>query len=357
MRLLLLPLLAIALPALADVSIDDLTDKRSDWETYRFPLLVGDSPAIARINIFLHARELQALPGRFARSPFEKVQPKDGDIAGVNRLDYQVVGQGPGYLSLSIDGEYTGAYTSEGSRGYNFDLASGRVIGLSQLLSPEGLLRLQGEVQRQRVKRMEDFLKALPPSRAVDFDNLSDDEQWLQGQRNLYSYCLNTRRQANLDYDRLQLGTDDLTVIGDTCANHASRALDDLGEFSNSVSYASLSADLSPYGRCLLLEKRSDCALPANSTAQGVYRGTLGRYPITLVIEQPYADHSLSASYFYDKHSTQIDLGGEFQQDYLTLHENGEPPARFELEFQTDGSLTGTWQQGNKPELAVKLTP
>ena len=145
--------------------------------------------------------------------------------------------------------------------------------------------------------------------------------------------------------------------IGETCANHASRALDDLGEFANSLGYQALSADLSPYGRCLLLEKRSDCALPANSTAQGVYRGTLGRYPITLVIEQPYADHSLSASYFYDKHATQIELGGEFQQDYLTLHESGEPPARFELEFQADGSLTGTWQQGDKPELAVKLTP
>lgn len=357
MRLLLLPLLAVALPALADVRIDDLTDKRSDWETYRFPLLVGDSPAIARINIFLHARELQALPGRFAKSPFEKVQPKDGEIWGVNSLDYQVVGQGPGYLSLNIDGEYTGAYTSQGSRSYNFDLASGQPIGLWQLLSPEGLLRVQGELQKQRVKRLEDFLATLPPTKAGDAEKLSDDEQWLEDQRAMYSQCLGTRRDASLDYDHLQLGSDSLTLIGETCANHASRALDDLGEFANSLGYQALSADLSPYGRCLLLEKRSDCALPANSTAQGVYRGTLGRYPITLVIEQPYADHSLSASYFYDKHATQIELGGEFQQDYLTLHENGEPPARFELEFQADGSLTGTWQQGDKPELAVKLTP
>ena len=70
--------MVVALPALADVRIDDLTDKRSDWETYRFPLLVGDSPAITRINTFLHVRELQALPGRFAKSPFEKVRPKEG---------------------------------------------------------------------------------------------------------------------------------------------------------------------------------------------------------------------------------------------------------------------------------------
>lgn len=357
MRLLLLPLLAIALPALADVRIDDLTAKRSDWESYRFPLLVGDSPAIARINTFLHAGELEALPGRFAKSPFEKVQPRAGEISGVTNLDYRVLGQGPGFLSLAIDGEYTSAYTSQGTRTYNFDLASGRPIGLPQLLSGEALQRLQGELQTQRVKRLEDFLKALPPSKPANAGTLSDDDQRLEDQRGMYAECLNTRRDAGLDYDRLQLGSDSLTLVGESCASHALRALDDLGEFTNSFSYQSLSADLSPYGRCLLLEKRSDCALPANSTVQGVYRGTLGRYPITLVIEQQYADHSLSAGYFYDKHASLIRLGGELQQDSLTLQEGGEPPAHFRLERQADGSLTGTWQQGDKPALAVKLAP
>lgn len=357
MRLLLLLLLAIALPALADVRIDDLTDQRSDWETYRFPLLVGDSPAIARINTFLHVRELQALPGRFAKSPFEKVRPKEGEIGGVNSLDYQVVGQGPGYLSLNVDSEYTAAYSSQNSTAYNFDLASGRPIGLAQLLTPEGLARLQTELQRKRAKRMQDFLKAMPPSKPVDPDELSDDEQQQEDQRELYSECLESLGEASFDFDRLQLGTDSMTVIGGSCANHASRALDELGEFPESISYQALSADLSPYGRCLLLEKRSDCALPANSTAQGVYHGSLGAYPITLVIEQLYSDRSLTASYFYDKHAKYIELGGELQQDSLTLHESGEPPARFELEFQADGSLTGTWQQGEKRALAVKLTP
>ncbi|TBU81463.1 hypothetical protein DNK06_06690 [Pseudomonas daroniae] len=357
MRLLLLPLLAIAVPALADVRIDDLTAKRSDWETYRFPLLVGDSPAIGRINTFLHALELQALPGRFAKSPFENVQPKEGEIWGVNSLDYQVLGQGPGYLSLSIDGESTGAYTSQSSRSYNFDLASGRPIGLPQLLTPEGLLRLQSEVQGLRAKRMEDFLKALPPSKPGEPESLSEDEQWLEGQRNMYSYCLDTRRDTGLGYDRVQLGNDRLTLIAESCANHASRALDDLGEFPNSFSYRALNDDLSPYGRCLLLEQRGDCALPANTSAQGVYHGTLGRYPITLVLEYLSAGHRLSASYFYDKHAKRIELGGEHQQDFVTLYENSEPPARFELEFQADGSLKGTWQQGGKPALDVQLTP
>lgn len=357
MRFLLLPLLAIALPALADVRIDDLTAKRSDWETYRFPLLAGDSPAIGRINTFLHTVELQALPGRFAKSPFEKVQPKNGEIWGVNSLDYQVTGQGPGYLSLAIDGEYTGAYTSQSTRNYSFDLASGRPVGLRQLFTAEGLQRVQSEVQGLRTKRLEDFLDQLPPAKADDGKALSDDEQWLEGQRAMYTSCLGDRRDASLDYDRVQLSGDSLTLIAGSCAAHVNRALDDLGEFANRFSYQALSGDLSAYGRCVLLQRRSNCALPANSVGQGVYHGTLGRYPITLVLEQLYADHSLSASYFYDKHATRIELGGEHQQDHVTLHESGEPPARFELEFQADGALTGTWQQGDKPALPVQLAP
>ncbi|SDH21949.1 hypothetical protein SAMN05216588_103223 [Pseudomonas flavescens] len=357
MRFLLLPLLAIAAPALADVRIDDLTAKRSDWETYRFPLLVGDTPAIGRINTFLHAVELQALPGRFAKSPFENVQPKEGEHWGVNRLDYQVLGQGPGYLSLAVEGEYTAAYTSQSTRTYNFDLVSGRPIGLRQLFSHDGLQRVQNEVQGARAKRMEGFLAKLPPGKPGHPENLSEDEQMLEGQRELYLSCLDSRREAGLDYDRVQLGGDSLTLVAEGCASHVNLALDDLGEFPSSFSYQALSKDLSAYGRCLLLQHRSDCALPEDTSAQSVYHGTLGRYPITLVLEQLYADHSLSASYFYDKHAKRIELGGEHQQDFVTLYESSEPPARFELEFQADGSLKGTWQQGEKPALDVRLTP
>lgn len=355
MRFLLLPLLAIALPALGDVRIDDLTAKRSDWEVYRFPLLVGDTPAIGRINTFLHAVELRALPGRFAQSPFEHVWPKDGEIWGVNSLDYQIVGQGPGYLSLAIDGEYTGAYTSQSTRGYNFDLLSGRPVGLRQLFTHQGLQRVQRDAQAQRSKRLGDFLEQLPPYKGDEGENLSEDDQWLEGQRAMYSSCLDSRRDASLDYDRVQLSADSLTLIAESCAAHVNRALDDLGEFPNSFSYRALSEDLSPYGRCLLLERRSDCALSPNATAQGVYQGTLGRYPITLVIEQVYADGSLSAGYFYDKHAAHIELSSKRQQDVLILHESGEPPARFELEFQADGDLNGTWQQGDTPALSVQL--
>ncbi|TBV03274.1 hypothetical protein [Phytopseudomonas dryadis] len=357
MRYLLLPLLVAALSAQAEVRIDDLEARRGDWETYRFPLLSGDSPAIGRINTFLHTLELQALPGRFEQSPFEKVWPKRGEIWGVNLLDYQVVGQGPGYLSVAIEGEYTAAYTSRSTRSYNFDLASGRPIALAQLFSRDGLLRVQREAQAQRAKRMEDFLGQLPPAQAGHAEDMSEDEQWQEDQREMYLRCLDSRRHADLDYDRVQLSGDALTLIAEPCAAHVERALDDLGEFPNRFSYRSLGDDLSPYGRCLLLERRGDCVLPVSENAQGVYRGTLGRYPITLVIERLYADGSLSASYFYDKYAKRIELGGKYRQAVHTLREGGESPARFELERQADGSLKGTWQQGDKPVLDVRLTP
>ncbi|WP_244968176.1 hypothetical protein [Pseudomonas sediminis] len=49
--------------------------------------------------------------------------------------------------------------------------------------------------------------------------------------------------------------------------------------------YGELDADLSAYGRCLLLERRSDCQHPGDLEAGGVYWGKIGdHYPITIII-------------------------------------------------------------------------
>ena len=135
MRFLSLLLLSVALPVAAELRFEDLETKRSDWATYRFPVLQGDSLAVRRINTYLHVMELEGLPGRFERSPFERIRPKEGEIWGTNSLDYRIDTEQPGFLSLTISGEYTGAYTSMGHVTYLFDLDSGQPIGLSQLFT------------------------------------------------------------------------------------------------------------------------------------------------------------------------------------------------------------------------------
>ncbi|QMV63278.1 DUF3298 domain-containing protein [Pseudomonas berkeleyensis] len=361
MRFLFLFLLSAALPVAAELRFENLEAKRSDWETYRFPLLQGDSLAVRRINTYLHAMELEGLPGRFERSPFERIWPKEGEIWGTNSLDYQIDTEQPGFLSLTISGEYTGAYTSMGHVTYLFDLASGHPIGLSQLFTSAGLQRLGERIGRERNKRIEDYLAGIPvPGGNTDeLVSLSPDDhdERSDEQRDMYRQCLPSRSKADLSYDRLQLGKQQLTLTAGGCAPHVTRALDDLGDFVNSVPYAELDTDLSPYGRCLLLEQRSDCHHPGDLKAGGVYWGKIGgRYPITLVVGTSQNSRPQSSSYFYDKYATRIELSGnELRDGHLHLRESGDTPATFDLQLQADGSLRGTWQQDGGQALSVEL--
>jgi hypothetical protein len=353
MRFLSLLLLSAALPVAAELRVENLEAKRSEWETYRFPLFKGDSAAIRRINTYLHAVVLNGLPGRFERSPFERIWPKDGEIRGTNNIDYMIDGRGPGYLSLSVTGEYTGAYTSTGTFTYPFDLSSGRPIALEQLFTAAGLQRLGERVGLERGKRIEAFLAELPPP--VDATaELDEHDERLETQHGMYQDCLRRRRSADLQYNRVELRGNALALIAEGCAAHVVRALDDLGEYRNAIPYAQLADDFSPYGRCLLLEQRSDCQYPADLRAGGAYHGKIdGRYAISLVLGgNVYA----SSSYFYDRYARQIELSAQnVSSDRVRLREGGDTPAVFDLHLQPDGSLIGTWQQEGGKALAVEL--
>ena len=361
MRFLPLLLLSVALPVAAELRFEDLEAKRGDWANYRFPVLQGDSLAVRRINTYLHVMELEGLPGRFERSPFERIWPKEGEIWGTNSLDYRIDAEQSGFLSLTISGEYTGAYTSMGHVTYLFDLASGQPIGLSQLFTSAGLQRLGERIGSERRKRIEDYLGGIPvPGGYIDeLLSLSPDDhdERSEEQRDMYRQCLPGRSKADLRYDRLLLGKQQLTLTAGGCAPHAARALDDLGDFVNSVPYAGLDADLSAYGRCLLLERRSDCQHPGDLKAGGVYWGKIGgRYPITLVVGTSDNSRPQSSAYFYDKYARLIELGGrELHDGHLRLHEGGDSPAVFDLHLQPDGSLVGTWQQEGGKALPVVL--
>ncbi|WP_322981907.1 hypothetical protein [Pseudomonas sp. C11] len=361
MRFLFLFLLSAALPVAAELRVEILEAKHSGWANYRFPALQGDSLAVRRINTYLHAMELEGLPGRFERSPFERIWPEDGGITGTNSLDYRIDTEQPGFLSLTISREYTNAYTSMHHVTYLFDLASGQPIGLSQLLTSAGLQRLGKRLGQERRKRIEDYLAGTPVPGGYTDELVSlspdDHDERSEEQRDMYRRCLPNRSKADLRYNRLQLDKQKLTLTGENCAPHVAQALDDLGEFANSVPYAELEAGLTPYGRCLLLEQRSDCRHPGDLKAGGVYWGKIGgRYPITLVVGTDRNSRPQSSSYFYDKYATRIELSrNDLRDGRLRLQEGGDTPATFDLYLQADGSLRGTWQQDGGRALPVEL--
>jgi hypothetical protein len=351
-RLLTLCLLALApMPSIADSGISTLEATRSEWSTYRFPLFEGESAALERINIYLHAFELDGLPGRFEQSPFERIWPKEDEGHGVISLDYEIHAKTPGFLSLDIIGEYYGAYLNLGRNSYAFALADGSPLSLPGLFSESSLQRLRGRISQARVERIETFLAQLPTDIAT-----GDGAESAAIQREIYEHCLPRHRDTRLDHDRLVLEQAQLTLIAGRCSAHAVRALDDLGEFSNSFAYTDLAEDLSSYGRCLLLEQRSDCRQLAKPQMGGVYRGEIDhRDRITLAITPPSAEGSSRAVYFHGKDASEIKLVVRHDASRTLLREQRDVPAMFELQLGRDGQLTGTWQKEGGPPLPVEL--
>jgi len=349
--------MAPAYPALAELTIETIRASHpanvsgGDEEmVYEFPVVAGDSVAALRINTYLHAVELQKLPGRYQESIFEEVWPgMQPPFLGTTWLGFDEVSDEPGYISLALYYSYMAAYPSDGVRIYNFDAASGEPLVLSRLFTVDGFEKLRQRIIGDRLQRIDDFLAG----REIDSEGttISDEPDIADEQRAIYSDCRENVATADLGSSEMALETDRLKLTAPACAPHAQRAIDELGFFDTHLAYDELQSVLNDYGHCLLIERRVDCPEDGDELRAGVYRGKIdNRFPITLVL-QP----NESAVYFYDKYAQAIPLNASWQaSDNLLLGETGEIPARFELRW-SGGAITGTWTQEDKAPLSVEL--
>lgn len=357
-RILFLMLAVFAIPALhaadAPFSVTALVAQRHDLGPdpvrFRFPLVHGGADGVAaRINDWLQASMLDRLVSAQGGTPFERVWPKPGSWQGVVAMDYAVTANTPGYLELQVTGSFVGPYESPIDSRFLFAARSGRPLALADLFSAQGLQRFARRVRDARQARIDRFLAS---------DEARTDGEDAKTQRRAYLECRAQMADADLSYDDLVLERGRLHVIRGHCFPHVIQALDDLWDFDNAYPFAALDADLSAYGHCLLVARRTDCALPAGKVHAGVFRGTLGgRYPITLV--WPDDGHpGTSPGYAYDRVGTLIEL---YQADAadgrlrLQRREGGAVTETFELEPDGDGGLHGRWSAPGKRPLAVQL--
>ena len=126
----LLALIALPLTGYAQLQVTSLKAIRKDLGSdgqYSFPLVSGGKPnAATRINAWLQSEQLrlsslQVFTGHGKKSPFENVWPAPGSWQGIDSMSYKIVANTPGYLSLLILSEGSGAHTSDNSDYYNFD--------------------------------------------------------------------------------------------------------------------------------------------------------------------------------------------------------------------------------------------
>ncbi|MDO3405523.1 hypothetical protein QWI28_12455 [Citrobacter freundii] len=84
---------------------------------------------------------------------------------------------------------------------------------------------------------------------------------------------------------------DHLAFLNGRCSNHASRALDELGDFTTKIPTAELQNRLTPYGQYLTGAKSTTQVSPAPGIDGKVMYGTLGKsMRIVLKVDCKYGD-------------------------------------------------------------------
>lgn len=345
--------LANGFPAAGKLTVEALEAVHKNGTLYRFPRIAGDSPAAARINIYLQTQLLEQIPGHERGSPFAQVWPEEDTSHGLVSLDYTLSFEQPGILKVEIFREFYGAYFTDALDTYHFDARTGQLITLRHLLTPEGLAQVDAEIRERRLQQIDDFLAGKDVNGArLRSDTLEADEQ-----KGLYRECRSSiETEHPVLGDAFRMGWHGYELVREPCGPRVQWALLDL-DLTAGRSFALEQGLLSDYGRCLLTERRANCRRGEGGPAPGVYLGRISdRDPITLVFEAVNWEGLPNGWYFYGEQEKKISL--EVSQDEdgsLLLLDGSSPPATLRLRSTANGGLTGDWTQDGKAPQEVTL--
>ena len=326
------------------------------------------------------------------------------DLQGTESQQFTVTRNDGRMLTISFEGEGCGAYCENYRTWYSFDLRDGSLMTPANLFTPNGMRALAVRLRQTQITRYREqltelakSLKATQPKPASQPSKADTAQQEiiddLQARIALNKSCLNdkidqAKESANQQVPSLfsypgnlpfEMTDKAFKLTAGRCSNHASRALDDVGDVVLSLPYRELAAWLTGYGKAALLNDGS--ALPAERVYGQVLYGTLNTnastanavavvttaaiatIPITMLIEKG-EENRLSGAYFYDRFRQPIGLTGSLTGQTLDLKESsaprpGEPAgdATFRL-TRTGHELRGQWSNkaANKA-FEVRIAP
>ncbi|TXT35851.1 MAG: hypothetical protein FD135_4651 [Comamonadaceae bacterium] len=271
-------------------------------------------------------------------------------------------------LSFQIDREGCGAYCENYAETVSFDARTGRVITLEDVLNahgraeiPKRMLEERIRQYRAQIKQLQQQLKALrTKGKAVAADTVDD----LESRVSLNETCLEEAQQKQVskawdlvDFLRFELPAEKgMVFTSGRCSNHASRALDDVGDVSLTVAAQALDKMLTPYGQSLILDAPS--VQEPTTVFHQVLHGKIGAIAITaLLTSSSYGagEPSISGIYAYNKYRKPIALSGKQVGQTLSLQEAGDDKARASMTLQLGQTgLSGQWE-GNHKKLPMTL--
>lgn len=320
----------------------------SKEKQYLLPwVTIKDNPQAARrINDYIFSRFASHLPGKDPQATLNRLA-KAG-MEPIASLSWSRVEATPRILTLDIFAEGCGAYCESWDTFLSFDLRSGTLINLDDVVTPDTRTRLNDLVRadvRQQITTFVAQQKAL----STEEQRLEDDEY--VDYQEFYASCL-ARTETGTHYaNDFSLAKNNFVFHNERCSNHASRALDELDTFTSKVPVADMRSNLTPYGLSLLTTDSTSTVAPPPSLNGRLLYGTLGeKTPVVLNITC--RETSLDGAYFYRRFGAAIELHGtcptSSDQPYVMKTYSEDGVTETITLTQAEGKYIGEWHSGDK---------
>jgi len=309
-------------------------------KSYEFPLVISDNAKIAdKINTFLQVTLLSNVP----KNGYDPFIGFDGSFYNsmMASMEWERLKSPENVLSIAFHIDVCGAYCEFYDVYHHYDLRTGDKILLKSLFTKEGFAQINERYKKDFSGRMAAIIKRLEAAKA---NAASEDLELYNEQIWLYKDC---KAYDLAPYMPFYFSENSLILERERCSNHAMRAIDDFEEEYKPYSYTfkEIEEYLSPYGLSLIgiANKYVD---KSPSFEGKIFKGTIGKYPITALIEYVHNDGSLSMVYWYDKHKTLIFWGGKVKDNNFEMteydNEYGRAGAVIKAQYK-DGKISGNW--------------
>ena len=216
-------------------------------DVYVFPLLEGENEEVtSKINSYLIREQLDLEFGAEKQSIFENIwqQPSD-PVARINYLTYKVELLNKRLYSVTISGEFCGAYCEGFDVTYTFDLVSGSLLILPSFFNEEGEVKLRNLLTEHK--------KSLINKKLAEIKNTLKTADIDANEKDHYSQMFELYESCNSEYDDLEHfrfipSAKKMLIIYGRCSAHYNRALDDLSDFKKEIILSQWENDLSKLG-------------------------------------------------------------------------------------------------------------
>ena len=315
---------------------------------YRVPWFSStDNPKVAkRINDYIFATFINQLPGNTPQATVN--QFAKSAMNPTANLNYTVEFRDEKILTMNMFVEGCGAYCESYNVPLSFDLANGAAITLNDLFSRSTMAELNTRIRKDIRGQIDTFVDA---HKSQTPEQIKEEKGEVFNYAEFYASCA-TYTDGLYYIDKFSLQKDHLAFLNGRCSNHASRALDELGDFTTKIPTAELQNRLTPYGQYLTGAKSTTQVSPAPGIDGKVMYGTLGKsMRIVLKVDCKYGDF-FEGAYFYQKFGAPIELTGKCDtadnQHYeLKTSAAEQTQEKITLEFK-DGVYQGVWESNGK---------